>query len=310
MVDFSLQGRYIINAKLVCETGLHIGGATTGFEIGGIDNPVVKDALTEEPYIPGSSLKGKLRALLEWSLGKNKFSKYPHHFAQGKKGSGQPTFSPCDCGQCVSCVLFGVTPDSSVRDKENHFRGVDMEDSFAAKVVVEEDGKERIFFYTGPTRLTVRDSFLDPESKAEMEKLLGKGFYTEVKTENALDRVTAEANPRPMERVPKGAAFDIEMVLDVYRADVNRADDRKLLILKALFEAMHLLEDSALGGTSSRGSGKVRFTDLSAKFRDVSYYSTGGKDGQKPVTGIPDNVAGAIESFGDIEWNFPVPPDS
>ena len=60
-MDLQFEGKYILRGQIVCVTGLHIGGSTTGIEIGGIENPVIKDPLTEYPYIPGSSLKGKLR---------------------------------------------------------------------------------------------------------------------------------------------------------------------------------------------------------------------------------------------------------
>ena len=56
---------YIITGQIVCETGLHIGGSTDSIEIGGSDNPVIRDSVTKLPFIPGSSLKGKLRSLLE-----------------------------------------------------------------------------------------------------------------------------------------------------------------------------------------------------------------------------------------------------
>jgi len=54
-----------LKIKIEVLTGLHIGIGTDRPEIGGIDNPVIKDSLTQLPYIPGSSLKGKLRSLLE-----------------------------------------------------------------------------------------------------------------------------------------------------------------------------------------------------------------------------------------------------
>src|SRR3989304_9891627 len=58
-----LTGKYIITGKIKCETGLHIGGSKTALDIGGIDLNVIKTAAAV-PYIPGSSLKGKLRSLL------------------------------------------------------------------------------------------------------------------------------------------------------------------------------------------------------------------------------------------------------
>ncbi len=62
-------GNYIIRGKFKCLTGLHIGGSKEKLEIGGVDSPVIRDPRTRFPYVPGSSLKGKLRSLLEYALG-------------------------------------------------------------------------------------------------------------------------------------------------------------------------------------------------------------------------------------------------
>ena len=56
-----------INLKLL--TGLYIGGTDNGFDIGGADTTVIKNPLTNEPYIPGSSIKGKLKSLLSYRYG-------------------------------------------------------------------------------------------------------------------------------------------------------------------------------------------------------------------------------------------------
>ncbi len=58
-----------LRGKIECLTGLHVGGSKTKFEIGGVDNPIIRDPVTRYPYIPGTSLKGKLRMLLEYHLG-------------------------------------------------------------------------------------------------------------------------------------------------------------------------------------------------------------------------------------------------
>src|SRR5690606_579104 len=58
--------KYVIKYILECETGLQIQAGNVSFDIGGIDSPVVKNPITKEPYIPGSSIKGKMRSLLEW----------------------------------------------------------------------------------------------------------------------------------------------------------------------------------------------------------------------------------------------------
>ncbi|WP_456395333.1 type III-A CRISPR-associated RAMP protein Csm3 [Desulfurobacterium sp.] len=65
-------------------TGLHIGAGNDEIKIGGIDNPVVRDPVTNEPYIPGSSVKGKMRFLLEWFLGKVDIKKDGSPFSDTK----------------------------------------------------------------------------------------------------------------------------------------------------------------------------------------------------------------------------------
>ena len=62
--ELTFLGKLVLEGEIVCQTGLHIGAGKGSLEIGGSDNPVVKDA-AGRPYIPGSSLRGKIRSLLE-----------------------------------------------------------------------------------------------------------------------------------------------------------------------------------------------------------------------------------------------------
>jgi CRISPR-associated protein Csm3 len=242
--NFRFQGKFVITGKLECVTGTRIGGTQEKFEIGGIENPVIKDPLTDLPYIPGSSLKGKLRHLLEWARDtKAIWAPHPKH----------KIFTACHCGECVACRLFGVASDES-----------------------------QVRLMAGPTRLTVRDAFptgyedilqgkepLEGTTVYRWWEMLGKGIGTELKSENFLNRLTAEANPRTIERVPAGSEFQVEFVLDVYDANGDRE------LLGALVEAMKLLEHSALGGSGSRGYGRVRFKGLKVEWFPVTYYRTG-----------------------------------
>lgn len=273
-MDFAFQGKYVISGKIECITGLHIGGSTEGFEIAGMDNPVIRDPLTDQPYIPGSSLKGKLRSLLEWSLGENQFTGLPHHFTPGRKPrTGEPTYQPCSCGRCEACHIFGVTPQTGVRPGE-----------------AGEDG----WWMTGPARLTVRDAFPTEETVNEWKTWLGQGIYTEIKSENAIDRVTSEANPRTMERVPAGSKFEFEMIFDVYKHS-------DLELLKRLFSAMLLLENSALGGSGTRGHGQIKFIEPRVVFRPVNFYQTGSGEYQVDLNGTTD-VKKLTEKFDAITW--------
>ncbi|MCS7214162.1 MAG: type III-A CRISPR-associated RAMP protein Csm3 [Candidatus Calescibacterium sp.] len=241
-----------MKADLRCITGLHIGGTVEGFEIGGMDNPVIKDPITGYPYIPGSSLKGKMRSLLEWTTIHNNKSRV--EYMVGIKGN-KISAPPCNCSECDVCIVFGAGAGANVKKE--------------------------------PTRLIVRDSFpkglfgddgkmLDENNRTgtiqKWKQYLGKGIYTEVKTENAIDRITSAANPRSMERVPVDSVFEVEMIFDVYRDDDKGR-------LKKVFEGMSLLEDSYLGGGGSRGSGKISFEDVRIIKRDVNeYYIGGGED--------------------------------
>lgn len=56
--------KILISGEIEIMTGLHIGGSSDFSAIGAIDSPVVRDALTKQPIIPGSSIKGKMRYLL------------------------------------------------------------------------------------------------------------------------------------------------------------------------------------------------------------------------------------------------------
>ncbi|MFZ5809617.1 MAG: type III-A CRISPR-associated RAMP protein Csm3 [Chloroflexota bacterium] len=236
-----LKGRIFIHFDIEAKTGLHIGGSDTGVEIGGVDKTVIRDKLTNRPYIPGSSLKGKMRSLLEKYKGLKQNQRigqgYIHSCgAEYKKDDprGYQEYQKCDV-----CEVFGVPGE---RD------------------------------FATPTRLVVRDTFLSEESAKELENAQTDLPYTEVKTEVAIDRVTSAANPRQMERIPAGAIFsDAELVLSLYEihqgnGDVHKATD-DLNRLAVLLEAMRLVEDDYLGGLGSRGSGKVTFTNIRVSFR-------------------------------------------
>lgn len=247
MSDFKFEGKYIIKADIRCITGLHIGGTDEGFEIGGIDNPVIKDPVTGYPYIPGSSLKGKMRSLLEWADSKVKF---------GADKNGNPTGSLCDCGKCDVCIIFGCSAATGAKEPTR----LTVRDSYP-KGLLDSNGKRR------------DEAAITEGTIAEWHNNLGEKIYTEAKTENAIDRLTSAANPRTMERVTADSVFGVEMIFDLYNGDdVNK--------LKRVFEGLALIEDSSLGGGGSRGSGKVKFENFCIKKRDVSYYTNGGKEAE------------------------------
>jgi CRISPR-associated protein Csm3 len=245
--QLQLIGKLILSGDLHCETGLHIGAGKGSLEIGGADNPVVKDAFGL-PYVPGSSLRGRLRSLLEQALGLTS----PAELVYLSKRRGQEVrIHQSDRPDDEICLLFGRSPGRVERVEG------EATESHAAT----------------PARLTVYDAPLAPESiTAQMRENLDEEI-TEVKSENSIDRITSQSNPRTLERVPAGARFHVRMVLDVL------CEEDKALASR-LLEGLRLLEDDALGGGGSRGSGRVRFSNLKLSWRNRAFYSTGGSEAE------------------------------
>lgn len=265
--EFNFIGKYIISVDIKLRTGLHIGGTEEGFDIGGIDNLVIKDKVTGVPYIPGSSLKGKMRSLLEWAHNKVDIK-------QNEK-TGDWEGRLCNDPKHSIGIVFGVSA---------------------------EDHKGNL---PGPTRLTVRDALAhdkvvlpDKTVKKQVdiwEATMGEKIYTEVKTENFIDRLTSAATPRSMERVSAGSVFQGQFIFDIYqKEDRNR--------LKLLFEGMRLLEDSYLGGGGTRGSGQVEFKNISIEAKDKSAY-IGGNNVLLKV--IPSDHTTAETVYNNFDTIFP-----
>ena len=111
------------------------------------------------------------------------------------------------------------------------------------------------------SRLLFRDMVLD-----NMEELRGYGLHsaTEVKFENNINRVTAIANPRQIERAIRGTKFALNIVYDMQNETEAAAD------MKLLAEAMQLLEFDYLGGHGSRGYGKVKISGIQLRAERLS----------------------------------------
>jgi CRISPR-associated protein Csm3 len=235
-----LLGKVIIEGDIKALTGIRIGGAAVGVQIGGIDNPVIRDPVTQRPYIPGSSIKGKMRSLLTKALGRKlrvlvKDQNIRIHWCE-------PEEFEEGGGPCKVCRTFGMAGEHAQE----------------------------------PTRLIVCDAPLLPDTlevEEEDGSLVRKRWadvpaelgYTEVKMEAVIDVVTSAATPRHMERVPPGALFRARMLLSVY-------DGHDRECLRTLFLGMRLLEDDYLGSSGSRGYGRIRFQGLRLVWRPVEHY--------------------------------------
>jgi CRISPR-associated protein Csm3 len=265
-----MHGKVIITGKLKALTGLHIGAASTGLEIGGVDKVVVRNPLDNRPYVPGSSLKGKLRALLERAGG----------FADPAKRvwlkKDEVSIHLCGREDCYLCTIFG---------RNNGKQTTVTKQTIEIK-------------RTTPTRLLVRDGWLDDDSLRDADTDLP---FTEVKWEVGIDRITSAANPRQLERVPAGAVFSFEMIYTIY----NPADRANL---KRVFEAMHWLEDDTLGGQGSRGSGKVAFEAIAVRWNPAAYYQSGnGDDARDGLNGDDRTVSAILANFDALAAGIELP---
>jgi len=260
--NIEFKSKVFISGILKTETGLHIGGNSTEMGIGGADSIVVRDPLTNFPYIPGSSLRGKMRSLLERIRGEMTISfkdntpdvKYVKDLTEPlSKGAELKSAGPSTHKDAMASRLFGVAIDKQ-----------------------ESDRPENII----PQRLVVRDAKLANPKKLEAAKNTDMPM-TEVKTEVAIDRITSKANPRQIERVPAGAEFDFEFILNLY------GNDSQDEFVKLLFQCMELLQDDYLGGHGSRGYGRVKFDEILVRQKTVEDYRE-NKPGAALEIDIPD----------------------
>jgi CRISPR-associated protein Csm3 len=193
-----------ITGVIEVKTGLHIGGDDSFSAIGAIDSPVVRDPLTRQPIIPGSSLKGKMRSLLARE--------------KGTPPAARTAGFEKDCPEIKR--LFG----SSLKDSNSDGTGIQM------------------------SRLQFADCFLVAGKK------LPQVF--ENKFENTIDRLTSVANPRQIERVVRGAEFDMEII---YNVESPEQIDEDFANVQTAFD---LLRNDYLGGGGTRGNGRVEFRAL------------------------------------------------
>lgn len=191
-----------IKSELEILTGLHIGGNSAFAAIGAVDSPVIKDTLTMDPIIPGSSLKGKMRSLL------------------AKKYNTKIVKNHNDDEECI-LRLFGKANSGNDKAIESRLQFFDIY----------------------------------PINKKELRDR-GVESLTEVKFENNINRITARANPRQIERVIKGTKFEFQLIYNILNEEEIEDD------LRIVYDGIKLLEEDYLGGNGTRGYGRIKFNDF------------------------------------------------
>lgn len=222
--------KFFINGTIEAKTGLHIGGTNIGMSIGSVDTTVVRNPINNQPYIPGSSLKGKMRSLTEKLEGKFGGSDNNNNIQKG------PFVD--DLNHYI-CQIYGTMPEK----------------------IKNENSKV-------PTlRLIVRDCPLTSESARMLEESEYTDMpFSEVKAETVIDRITSAAVPRQIERVPAGAKFDMQLILNIYEGDDEKA------LLKHVLKGLILVQNDYLGGKGTRGSGEVKIKVESIKYKTKEDY--------------------------------------
>lgn len=209
-----MYGKILIEGKLEVVTGLHVGGSSSFAAIGAVDSPVVRNSRDNQPMIPGSSLKGKMRSL----LARQRNQKISGNMDEDEEGILR---------------LFGSAKNGNVR----------------------------------VGRLIFSDLFL-----AEQDSL---DSPVEVKFENSINRLTAVANPRQLERVISGTQFNLKLLYELKdttdrekekHSEYYQGTEEEWILkdFRSLIDGMKLLELDYLGGSGTRGYGQVRFCNLSA----------------------------------------------
>lgn len=221
--------------KLIVKTGLHIGSGDDKVQIGGVDSSVIKDPITKLPYIPGSSLKGKIRCLLE-----------------------------TESENFTNEELVKNNNDGEKNEALNKYFGANNAYKKKMDALNEEKKKkkEETIDYESPTRIIFRDLTLSEEYEFNREKknfkkdFLEGRITTEFKSEISIDRkkgTVTSAGPRTIERVPPQVVFEGDILIRYY-------DDNELKeIKKVLKEGLELLKNDYLGGSGSRGYGAVDY---------------------------------------------------
>ena len=217
-----LEKKVFLDYTMKLETGLRVGDSKEKVQIGGVDAPVVRRKDNFAPYIPGSSIKGKIRCLLELMAGENAAS-------DAKNNGG------------IICNLFGAS--------ENRDKALPGQQS----------------------RLIVRDADLTPDWEQRLKESEYTDLpYTEVKWENSINRLTGTAEaPRQFERIPAGAEFKVQFVINCFE---NEPHDK---FLPLLLKGIEALEDDYLGGSGSRGYGRVTLTKIGEKTKTRAEYLEG-----------------------------------
>lgn len=277
----TLNCTYYITVK----TGLRIGAGQNVYILGEPDQAVIKTRHYKDgrilPYIPGSSIKGRLRSIFErkyinWAIPKlyleEKLDEIMRRMPDKYRNTNNNNINKDEKKKLARKFIEEL--GFSITDKQHGYiityvGPLPEEEELLDLVLVNKDKKDKVEAFLklfgvpverqlkarkiyGPTRIRISDAYIvEPEEEED---------YVEEKSEAKIDRLTAAADPRTSERVKPQTKFVGKIFIDIYegldRTGDEKSGDAELFkeILKELFES---LNKHGLGGATSRGYGQV-----------------------------------------------------
>ena len=297
------------NIKIETVTGLLISTGRTLGRIGGIDAEpmsVKKEyicgnnkILVKVPYIPGSSLKGRMRSLLELYLGLPLYSTdqkiWAHtpskdaHKTLGEDKLGIEEFLK-DIGEHKLDRLFGYS-SFSIKELEDIINAQQQKTNQPSQSQPtpnqpnppstgqgnpsQQGGGpnqpsidvDKILKRLTPTLLLVDDFFVETNQVCDIHRRKGTVSFedfVEEKNENRIDRITSMADPRTILRVKPGVRFEGKISLLIFENMFEQGTMKEELreYLELLLNGLSLVETTYLGASGSRGYGRVKFVDI------------------------------------------------
>lgn len=212
-----LYKKLFFEGTLKCLTGLHIGDSKDSVEIGGLDGPVVRRKDNNEPYIPGSSLKGKMRSLLQQAFNQATFE------ATGNKDIA---------------YVFGSTDSKAKNGTEPLYKG------HGSHIIFRD-----AYLNRASATALLNSEYTDmPYTEQKYENSIDRATGTTSKSGGGM---------RNQERVPAGAIFDVKFVINVVGTNDEEAKANETFFRSLFKIGIELLNNDYLGGSGSRGYGHI-----------------------------------------------------
>ena len=173
-----------------------------------------------------------------------------------------------------------IIPGSSLKGKIRTLLARSFSAEYVLKKVEADDERIKRLFGSSaketlsPSRLQLSDCKLTDKSLAAMKNMNMDTYIGEIKFENTISRLTSQATPRQIERVPAGAEFALRIVYNVENFDEARDD------LQLLSDGLKLLQFDYLGGHGSRGYGRISLHEYQVEAFSLSSASQKKLDSQ------------------------------